>query len=80
MSGYTVTVDRTACIACGVAPALCPQIFVLGDDNGKNKVVEKYSEKISANVSIGRIPEDLYDCAKQASDACPVQVIAVKKI
>ena len=80
MVKYQVIVDRNTCIACGVAPALCSEVFMLGEDNGKNKVVEKYSEKTSENESIGAVPEDLYDCVNQAVGACPVQAITVKKI
>lgn len=77
---YRVSVDRELCIACRVAPDLCPQVFVLGEDNGKNRLVEKYSEKTSEDISMGVIPEDLYDCVMRASEACPVQAIIVEKI
>jgi len=80
MVKYQVTVDRNTCIACGIAPALCPSVFLLGEDNGKNRVIAKYSDKISEDTSRGTVPEDLYDCVKQASESCPVQAIAVKKI
>jgi ferredoxin len=43
MGKLRVVVDREACIGCGVAPATCPDVFVLGDDNGKNRVREEYS-------------------------------------
>ncbi|MEM1867189.1 MAG: ferredoxin, partial [Zestosphaera sp.] len=38
---FRVIVDRTTCIACGAAPAACPEVFVLGSDNGKNRVVDE---------------------------------------
>ncbi len=80
MVKYQITVDRNTCIACGIAPTLCPQVFLLGEDNRKNRVIAKYSDKISEDTSIGTVPEDLYACAKQASESCPVQAITVKKI
>ncbi|ABN69464.1 ferredoxin [Staphylothermus marinus F1] len=75
--GYVkVIVDRDTCIGCGVAPATCPEVFVLGEDNGKNRVVEKYTEKIDDHISIGKVPEDLLECVKSAVDACPVSAIS----
>lgn len=76
---YKVAVDRDLCIACGVASTVCPQVFVLGDDNGKNRLLEEYSEKTSGVSSIGRITEELYDCVRKAADSCPVQAINVQK-
>jgi ferredoxin len=75
---YKVEVDRNLCIACGVAPLVCPQVFVLGEDNGKNVILEEYSEETSSDKSIGVVPEGLYDCVSKAADACPVQAIKVK--
>jgi ferredoxin len=76
---YRVTVDRDLCIACGVAPAVCPEVFVLGEDNGKNRLLEEHSEKTSEECSMGSVAEDLYDCVKKAADACPVQAITVEE-
>lgn len=76
---YSVSVDRDLCIACGVAPIVCPQVFILGEDNGKNRLVEEYSEEISEDVSRGLVPDELYECVMKASDACPVQAITVQK-
>lgn len=74
--GYIkVTVDRDTCIGCGVAPATCPEVFVLGEDNGKNKIVDKYAEKTDEHISIGKVPEDLIECVKSAVEACPVAAI-----
>jgi ferredoxin len=74
---YRVSIDRLACIACRVAPDLCPNVFVLGEDNGKNRLVEAYSSETSNDVSTGVIPEELYACARKAAAACPVQAITV---
>lgn len=72
---YRVSVDRQLCIACRVAPDLCPTVFVLGKDNGKNRLVEAYSNETSNDVSTGVIPDELYTCARKAAAACPVQAI-----
>jgi len=76
---YKVTVDRQTCIACGVAPSLCPEVFMLGQDTGKNMITQKYSVKTTEDVSTGVIPEDLYECVKQAADACPVGAIKIEE-
>lgn len=77
---YRVIVDRLTCIACGAAPAACPEIFVLGSDNGKSRVVDQYSVETSEDVSIGEIPEELYECAKFGADVCPVGAIRIEEI
>ncbi len=79
MARYKVTVDRALCIGCGIAPNMCPQVFVLAD-NGKNKVVDAYSESLSDELSVGVVPEDLQDCVEQTAEACPAQAITVEPI
>jgi ferredoxin len=76
---YSVSVDRDLCIQCLVAPNVCPQVFIMGEDNGKNRLLEKYSEETSENISTGLVPDNLYDCVKKAVDACPVLAITVQK-
>ena len=80
MMKYKIVVNRDACVACGVAPNLCPQVFVLGDDNGKTRVVDEYSKTTTEEKSTGEIPEDQYDCAKGAAESCPVQAITIEEI
>ncbi|MEM3403348.1 MAG: ferredoxin [Nitrososphaeria archaeon] len=77
---YKVTVDRVLCIACGAAPAACPRVYYLGNDNGKNRVVEQYSKEILEDKSVGEVPDELYQCAKEGADVCPVSAITVEKI
>jgi len=80
LARYRVIVDRVACIACGAAPAICSEIFELGLDNGKNRVVKKFNVRTDENISIGEIPGELYECAKAAAEICPVNAIKVEKI
>ncbi|MCI4396202.1 MAG: ferredoxin [Desulfurococcales archaeon] len=80
MAKVKVTVDRDQCIGCGVAPTVCPQVFVLGSDNGKNRVVDKFSTNLTESISEGELPEDLYECAAQAASSCPVSAIRVQKL
>ncbi len=77
---YRVVVDREKCIACGVAPVLAPEVFELGSDNGKNKVREPYEVETSEKESVGIIPEELYEKAKQAADNCPVEAIRIEPV
>ncbi len=80
MVRYKVTVNRSICIGCGVAPALCPEVFELGSDTGKNRVVDKYSVELSEELSTGIIPKELYQCAKGSADSCPVSAITIEEI
>ncbi|MGQ9781051.1 MAG: ferredoxin [Nitrososphaeria archaeon] len=77
---YKITVDRELCIACGAAPTACPKLYYLGSDNGKNRVVEKYSKETNTNISIGIVPDELYRCAKEGADVCPVSAITLEKL
>ncbi len=80
MSKYRITVDREICISCGIAPSTCSLVFLLGEDNGKNRVSETYSENTSDAKSVGIVTDDLYDCVMQAADACPVQAIKIEEV
>ncbi|MEM4487669.1 MAG: ferredoxin [Desulfurococcaceae archaeon] len=79
MAKFKVIVDRVKCIGCGVAPSVCPEIFLLDSGDLKNRVVDKYSTQKDENISIGIIPEELYECAKTAAGACPVGAITIEK-
>lgn len=80
MVKYKVVVDRQSCIACGVAPSLCPEVFVLGQDTGRNMITPKYSTETSEELSVGVVPGELYECVKQAADACPVGAIKIEEM
>lgn len=79
MAKYRVIIDRDMCIACGISPSTCSQVFVLGKDNGKNRVLDKYAENTTDSTSAGIVPEDLFECVKMAADSCPVQAITIEK-
>ncbi|MCS7099970.1 MAG: ferredoxin [Sulfolobales archaeon] len=80
LARYRVVVDRATCISCGVAPAICPEVFELGLDNQKTRVIDKYTVEISESVSIGEVPEELYECVAKAAEACPVAAIRVERV
>ncbi len=80
MRRFRVVVDRSKCIACGVAWLTCGEVFAAGEDNGKNRVREEYETEHSETVSVGIVPEELYECVKSAAEACPVRAITVEEI
>jgi ferredoxin len=59
---------------------MCPKVFELGSDNQKNRVVDRYSVELNDVVSAGIIPEELYECAKAAAEACPVNAIKIEEV
>jgi len=54
MAEYKVVVDMVKRIWYGTAPATCSEVFM---DNGKNRVVDKYSVELREDLSIGVVPE-----------------------
>ena len=80
MTNYKIVVNRQQCFACGMAPRLCPEVFTRGGDNGKTRITQKYSVQTSLDISTGIIPAIHYDCAKQATEACPYGAITIEKI
>lgn len=73
-------VDRARCVSCGAAAAACPEVFVLGADNGRNRVVERYSVELSGDLSVGVVPEELEECARRGAEICPVEAIRVEPL
>ena len=67
-------------MSCGAAPAICPKVFELGSGDQKDRVVDEYSVELNEVVSIGIIPEELYECAKAAAEACPANAIKIEEI
>lgn len=80
MGKYKVVVDRATCLGCGAAVAACGEVFVLGPDNGKNRVVDKYAVETNGDISVGVIPEELYECAKNSAEVCPVGAIKIEPV
>jgi ferredoxin len=71
-----VKIDQEECIQCGKCyNDECPEVFKEGED-GTSEVVEAYQDGSSAQ---GRVPDQLFDCANNGAEACPVNVISVNK-
>jgi ferredoxin len=60
-----VQIDVDLCTGCGLCEETCPTIFKLDDDEGVAKAVNANPEG-----------EDL-ECAKRASEECPVEAISI---
>lgn len=80
LAKYKVVVNRELCIGCGVAPAICPEVFTLDPDTGKTMVVDKYAVENKNEISIGVVPGELYECIKHAAEACPVGAIKIEEV
>jgi len=72
-----VTIKRDECVACMACVALCPDVFEMNEEDGRSQIVEQY--RVENNIGKGIIPEKLYECAKNAADSCPVQIITVEE-
>ena len=57
-------VDKDTCIACGLCPSICPEVFEMEDDGKAGTVTDS-------------VPEDVQDSAKEAEESCPVNAISV---
>ena len=55
-----VSIDRDACIGCGVCTTICPDVFEL-DDEGKAIIKEGADTRL--------------DCVKEAAENCPTNAI-----
>lgn len=71
-----VTIDRDECISCGACWSACPEVFEENSDDGLTQVVTKY--QVGGDPGVGEIPADLVDCANDAADSCPVEIIHVE--
>ena len=58
------TVDRDTCISCGICVSICPNVFVMDDENIAVVKVEFIDVR------------DEMD-AREAADQCPVSAIAI---
>jgi ferredoxin len=70
-----ITIDREECTSCTLCWSDCPQIFEENPDDGWSQIVSKY--RAGGNPAGGEIPADLGTCAKDAAEACPVEIIHV---
>lgn len=58
------TVDRQACVRCGLCPAICPAVFTI-------------AERESARAVTPQVPEEAKAAAQKAADSCPTGAITL---
>ena len=71
-----VRIERDECILCGACWEVCPEVFEEGLDDGLSQVVEKY--RVDGDPALGKVPDDLEDCVRDAAADCPVEIISVE--
>jgi ferredoxin len=69
-----ITIDRDSCISCGSCEEMCPEVFILDEEN-LSSIVPKYRR---GEPGKGEVGDDLTSCVESARDACPVTVIATE--
>jgi len=70
-----VKIDREECTSCSLCWSDCPQVFEENTDDGWSQIVSKL--RLDNNPALGNVPPELEQCAKDAADECPVEVIHV---
>lgn len=70
-----VLIDRDGCISCGACWASCPEFYEENPDDNLSQVVEPY--RTGGSLAEGDAPDDLVQCATEAAEECPVEVIHV---
>ena len=68
-----VTIDREQCISCGVCWETCPDVFEQNEEDAFSQIVETL--RVGGSLAIGGVPEDLEECAREAAEGCPVEII-----
>jgi len=74
-SKLIATIDREECTSCGQCWDICPDFFEQSSDDDFSQIVEEY--RIGGNLAKGEVPEELEEEVKEATDACPVEIIHV---
>lgn len=60
------TVDKAACIGCGLCAADCPEVFSMNDEN-------------IAEAIVSMVPAEHKDACRQAAQNCPVEAIKLSE-
>lgn len=58
-------VDKDTCIACGVCPSVCPDIFEMQDDGKAGTITDEVAAEFAEQ-------------AKEAEESCPVNAISIE--
>ncbi|WP_394335117.1 ferredoxin [Thermococcus barossii] len=65
---WRVWIDEEYCVGDAVCVSFCPEVFELDEETGK------------ARTKVDIIGEDLYDCVKEALEACTAACIYMEQI
>jgi ferredoxin len=71
-----VTIERDACVSCGMCWDTCPQFFEQNPDDSFSQVIEEF--RIGSIATGSPVPDD-EDCVREAADSCPVTIIKIEK-
>lgn len=72
-----VAIDREECTSCAVCWEECPELFEQNADDEWSQVVEGHRE--AGDPAKGNVPEELENCAQQAAEGCPVEIIHIQE-
>jgi ferredoxin len=59
-------VKKDLCIGCGLCVDICPEVFVLGEDNIAKTIIE-------------RVPAEIKNKCNDAAKNCPVEAIDIEE-
>ncbi len=71
-----VAIDRDACTQCQICWDVCPAVFSENEDDGSSQIIGIY--QINGNPAQGEVPAEHKDCAIEAAEGCPVDIIEIK--
>ncbi|ASJ10021.1 ferredoxin [Thermococcus sp. P6] len=64
---WKVRVDQDVCIGDAICASLCPDVFEMNDEGKSTPIVDVIED------------EELYNCATEAAEACPVSCIYIEE-
>lgn len=67
--------ERKKCIGCGSCVVLCPKFWEMAED-GKSHLKKSKKDTKTGNEEL---EIDKIECNQEAADACPIQIIHIKK-
>jgi len=72
-----VIIDRQQCVSCGSCWDTCPAFFIQNTEDSFSEIVEEYRN--DGNIAEGTPPAEAEDCARDAADLCPAQIIQIEE-
>lgn len=69
-----IILEREKCIGCGSCAVSCPKFFEMADDGKSTLIGSEKNTEDNDELEVNDI-----ECAQEAVDACPVQIIHIVK-